>query len=309
MPDSKDQILNTHHPGIPKPVDLTGCTFQGKKLSAQELEERERRSAAMEEHRKTVDKKVILIRKHVKATGNQEETRKVSVRGRFFSPREIRKEYGIMAKPYDSHTLNVLWCIVHKSPVDLRAIADIMEYADYKIASRHFSGALSNLWTCLGDKEPYGCNWISRQNDHGRYFYSVVGEVRSVEVMHAKYLEINKRVWQAKRDAKKAANNRLGITVDTSKIDTDASNFPSKLNLSLGDGRGTPGDYADAVPDPEATIENEARKAQEELIAGRQGEGPIKKAIEQYLERIIGLTVEVNGSIDINVNFGFKERK
>ena len=288
MPDSKDQILNTHHPGIPKPVDLTGCTFQGKKLSAQELEERERRSEAMEQHRKEINGNVILIRKHVKATGNEPETKKVSVRGRFFSPREIRKEYGIMAKPYDSHTLNVLWCIVHKSPVDLRAIADIMEYADYKIASRHFSGALSNLWTCLGDKEPYGCNWISRKNDHGRFFYSVVGEVRSVEVMHAKYLEINKRVWQAKRDAKKAAN-----PVPDPEWEDGLGKDPEE----------------DKTPDPEATIDNEARKAQEALIAGRQGEGPIKKAIEQYLERIIGLTVEVNGSIDINVNFGFKERK
>lgn len=255
--------MGEKHPGIPKRIDLTGCSFQNKQLSAQELEERERRSEAMEEHRKTVDGNVIILRrKHSRATGNEPETRKVSVRGRHFSINEIRKEYGIMAKPYKSKIENVLWCVINQGPIDLRGMADALEYnKDYILATKHLSGPISNIYKHLGNRTKHSAGWISRKRDGMRFFYSVVGDQRSVEVMYQKYLEVSRLICQDKRDAKK--------------------------------------------PDPEATIENEKRL--EEAAARRKAQDtqPINRAIEKYLEHLLGITVEVNGTI--NILFGFKE--
>ena len=275
MPDSKDKIQSTHHPGIPQRIDLSGCTFQGKQLSAHQLAERERRSEAMKEHRKEIDNKVIILRrKHTKAKGNEPETRKVSVRGRHFSSNEIRREYGIMAKPYKSKVENVLWCILNKGPIDMRGMADVLEYDDYALATKKLSGPISNLFRCLGTKSKWGCGWITRKMDGKRYHYQAVDTEKSVEVMYAKYCEINRKIWQKKRDAKKEADQE-GPESDSDVIIEKAF---------------------------QARDENNKKETQETKSI-------INRGIEQYLERLIGLTVEVNGHIDINVNFGFKERE
>lgn len=268
--------MGDKHPGIPKRVDLTGCSFQGKQLSAQELKERERRSEAMEEHRKIVgDNVIILRRKHSKATGNEPETRKVSVRGRHFSSNEIRKEYGIMAKPYKLKTMNILWCIINQGPIDLRGMADALDYhKNYALATKQLSGPISNIYKHLGDKTKYSAGWLTRESDGNRFFYSVVGEERSVEVMYNKNLEVHRLIWNDKHDAKS--------------------------------------------PDPEATIENEKRREAEEEAKSNPTEmgfadlseftnKTIQESVSDAISKILGIKVEVNGTI--NILFGFKERK
>ena len=270
--------MGDKHPGIPKRVDLTGCSFQGKQLSPQQLEEQERRSEAMEEHRKTVgDNVIILRRKHSKATGNEPETRKVSVRGRHFSSNEIRKEYGIMTKPYDSKIMNILWCIINKGPIDLRGIADALDYdKDYALATKHLSGPISSLYRYLGNKPPYGCGWIKRNLDGKRFHYRINDPERSVEVMYKKYLQISRQVWNDKRDAKK--------------------------------------------PDPDKDLDKEAKEAKEtketkKILSNWKGfvdlseftNKTIQESVSDAISKILGIKVEVNGTI--NILFGFKERK
>lgn len=186
MPDAKDKI--------PKRVDLSGVTFQGKQLSVQALEEAECRSEHMEERRKEIgDKVIILRRQHTKARGAQDETKKVSRRAKYFTKGEIREEYGLMEKPYPTKIENILYLILNKGPIDMRGIADEMGYGDYGVAARSLSGPLSAIYTSLGPKKPHGVNWMTRELDGKRNFYSMKreGAEKSVEVLYAKHKEIS----------------------------------------------------------------------------------------------------------------------
>lgn len=221
MPDAKDKI--------PKRVDLTGVTFQGKQLSTQALEEAERRSDFMEkERRKEIGEKVIILRRqHTKARGAQDETRKVSRRAKYFTKGEIRKEYGLMEKPYPTKVENILWCILNKGPIDMRGIADEMNYNDYGVATRSLSGPLSAIYKALGPKKPHGVNWMARALDGKRNFYSMKreGAEKSVEVLYAKHKEITsglarervtkrrQRVKELIAQDKKKAEEKKGIDV------------------------------------------------------------------------------------------------
>ncbi len=273
--------MSEKYPGIPEPAELTGCTFMGRQLSAQEIEERDRRSQAMEDHRKTIDGNVILLRKHIKATGREPETKRVSKRAHRFSTKEIRKEYGIMNKPYESKIENILWCILNKGPVELKDIAKILEYTDPKIASRKLSGPISNMHTCLGQKEPYGVGWIVRETDGGRYFYKAVDQTRSVEVMYDKYCEINKIIWRDRQEKRKQRVKDLAADRRQEREEDKMQDQEERKTKPVGN-------------DELSEIDNSMANSIMDIIA---------KGVSKRL----GIQVEISHKIEIL--FGIKERE
>lgn len=300
MPDAKgtthqdpSKVPNPIPKKPPDKIDLTGCTFEGKKLSAAELEERERHSEFMEAHRKEVEGNlVILRRRHQSAKGTPEETRRVAKRKKTFTANEIRKEYGIMQKPYGTKIENIIWCIVNKGPIDMKGMAAEMGMTDDKAASRSLSGPLSHLYRCLGTsnartpllstnsqrtqastRKPYGINWIVRLPEGGRYFYSMTGDGldKSVEVIYGKYRTISNKI-NADKIAKKKNVKDLKVKPVETKIEKDIPPIPPAAGV---------------------TIDLESI---EEVI---------KDSVQKAAKRILGVQVTVNGKVEIL--FGFKK--
>lgn len=243
----------------PERYDLTGCTYEGRKLTGTEIGERERHSEFMEQHRKEVGDKVVILRqRHQKAKGAQEETKRVSRRTRHLTSDEIRKEYGIMEKPYKTHVENMLWLIVNKGPLGLREMAGFLEYEDFKKATRSLSGPLSQIWRVLGDG-PDGVSLLKRHPEDGRNFYSVAGEVTSIETLFETYKERNRKIL-----AKKRAR-----------------------------ARGEEPDNPENIESEEDQVQGIMRKTQEINTS------PLGKAIEETVKKALGIEVQVNGRIEI----------
>jgi hypothetical protein len=282
MPDAKE---TTHQDPskIPNPIskqpDLTGCTFEGKQLSAAELEEQERLSEFMELHRQEIQGKlVILRRKHQGAKGSLAETKRVARRAKRFTANEIRKEYGIMKKPYKTKIENILWCICNKGPIDMNGMGEELGLPPGKETSKALSGPISNMFNLLGTEKPYAIGWVDREREDGRYYYSLRsdgfdgdphgGVNKSPEVIYQKYLSVQRDLFAAKnpRPSKISA-------AQPNKKDSDRENIP---------------------PADEVTIDLESIQE------------VIKNTVEKAARRILGVHVTVSGKVEIL--FGFIRR-
>jgi hypothetical protein len=80
--------------------------------------------------------------------------------------RQIRKEYGIMQKPFETKAENTLWLIFEQGPVTSR---DIMAALPSPTQLNSLTALLASLWKTLGDS---GARIIDRERRNGVYFYS-----------------------------------------------------------------------------------------------------------------------------------------
>lgn len=90
---------------------------------------------------------------------------RVSKRVRRLTDKEIRRQYGIMAKQYDSLSDNIIWCIVEKGPI---TNAEMMELLLFQKGSSSFAAIMTGIWHRLGDE---AAQLIDRKKKPGNTFY------------------------------------------------------------------------------------------------------------------------------------------
>ncbi|MCK5138523.1 MAG: hypothetical protein KAQ85_01665 [Thermodesulfovibrionia bacterium] len=156
----------------------SGITFEGKPLS-DVLEAQESSAKGKEiarERREDMNEKSKLIY-HESRDRLGEETRRVSRRVICLSDRQIRKEYGVMAKPYKTIAENIIAVIMEKGPVNSGRINNILNKE-----SKQTSSIISYIYQALSPK------YLDRgmQIDGKSYSYKFIKEI-SVADAHIKY--------------------------------------------------------------------------------------------------------------------------
>ena len=150
---------------------------------------------------------------------------RVSKRVRRLTPREIRKEYGIMAKPYDSKAENVIWAILENGPLNVAEIEKMIEWKDKR---NSLSALCTMLWHSLGDK---GADVITRKKgDDGAFIYEKKKGLQiSVEAAAEKYRIGNRKLFQGKNERRK---EKVAEIDDTKQTIIDVAQ--QKLSQILG---------------------------------------------------------------------------
>lgn len=90
---------------------------------------------------------------------------KVSKRVRRLTDREIRKEYGIMSRPYETVNANIIWCIIEKGPITNNEMANELKFEK---SSSAFAAIMTGIWHRLGDE---GAQLIQREKKPGNLFF------------------------------------------------------------------------------------------------------------------------------------------
>ncbi len=151
-------------------IDLTGISVEGKELTKEKLRDKERRSEIAEEVRKEINGQILIRRRHPGTDKPEEQTKKVVKRVRYLTDNEIRKEYGIMEKPFGSDIENILHVIATQGPVDTGAIEIALEKKKNAL-----SGILSRVNRRLGTDG--GAGLIKREMGPNRmYVYEAIGD-------------------------------------------------------------------------------------------------------------------------------------
>ncbi len=147
----------------------------------------------------------------------QEDTRKVAKRVRRFTKREIRKEYGIMAKPFQSHAENAIWAIMEKGPINVKQIGvEIENEGKYNT----LSAMVATIWTRLGNKHEGAAGILDRQSEAGVYsYFKAKGVDISVEAAIEKYKLTGKSQYQSARLLMKTGDGDTNVS--TAKIAVD----------------------------------------------------------------------------------------
>lgn len=125
---------------------------------------------------------------------------RVARRVKRFTDREIRKEYGIMEKPFESHAENCIWVIMEKGPV---TVQDIGRELEWKNKVNSLSAMVATVWSRLGNTHEGAAGVIDRYKHGNAYVYKKTEGVDvSVEAAIEKYKLIGKKQWQAKSGKK-----------------------------------------------------------------------------------------------------------
>jgi len=93
----------------------------------------------------------------------EEETRKVSKQVRYYSHNEIRKEKGIMEKPFKTINENLLWLMVNKGPI---TVTEMEKELGKK--PTHLSGPVFRIYKTLGMSMEADQNVVVRFQEGGR---------------------------------------------------------------------------------------------------------------------------------------------
>ena len=136
---------------------------------------------------------------------------RVSRRVKRFTDREIRKEYGIMAKPFGSVAANLIYAIIENGPLDGQEMAEVIEYEG---GQSSISASLSTIWHRLGAD---GAGIIERESHSGKYRYQKKPGIDiSVEAAIEKFNIIGRKQAKQKREAARSeeGNGVPAVTVD-----------------------------------------------------------------------------------------------
>jgi len=115
-----------------------------------------------------------------------ENTLKVWRRVKWWTNTEIRKEYGIMEKPFKTAVENILYLIINKGPISAAEIEALLGKK-----KNHLSAPLSKLYERLGDRAAKPI-LTRKKRPGGSYEYSAVKDV-SVESGYMKYQNSGRR--------------------------------------------------------------------------------------------------------------------
>ena len=186
--------------------DLEGVFVEGKPLAEYlGVIERDDKSRDIEDIRKQSELKRKLTIVYSNEKGGPEDTRKVARRVRHLTDREIRKEYGIMTKPFASKAHNAIWAIWEKGPLTVKQIADEIEF---KGSPSSASAMISTIWGRLGNQRDPEMDILERNQHDNYYLYSKKPGVDiSVEQAIERYQRSGSRQYRQKSKEKKAYTN------------------------------------------------------------------------------------------------------
>lgn len=113
----------------------------------------------------------------------QPETKRVSKRVKYLSDNQIRKEYGIMQKPFEKTGENIIWVMQNKGPVTTTEIAQELGVSYGKI-----SGVVSELYAFFSKTGD-----IVRETRGTRGYEYLFGSKYSPQVAWEMYLDSRRR--------------------------------------------------------------------------------------------------------------------
>lgn len=195
---------------------MGGIFIEGKPIEKYlEDQERDRKSHEVEGIRKSQETKyhkaVVYTSERV-----QKDNRRVARRVRRLPADQIRKEYGLMNKPYGTNIENVLWCIVNKAPITTKEIAKELKYTG------DLSSTMANVWNSLGCTGKGGSACLidrSRVKGKGprRFAYFVLDKKLTVEQIYKdfkKHQNVKAEYFRGKKKAKKVDKAKSAIIND-----------------------------------------------------------------------------------------------
>lgn len=119
-----------------------------------------------------------------KGKGLRYEYKDRSGRTRYLTDREIRKDYGLEKKPFDTLAENVIWTIFNKQPINVQGIAKEISWD--KPTTSSLSAQLKGIWDRLG----VAAKIIDRYQEKGELGFTYIvrdGVNMSVEAAIQKY--------------------------------------------------------------------------------------------------------------------------
>ena len=189
---------------------VEGVFVEGKPLEQfVEDQERDDKAREVEEVRKTAEKKPHKNRGSYADERTVESTKKVSKRVRYFTEREIRKEYGLMQKPFPTHAENAIWAILEKGPLKIKEIG---REINWEGKDNSLSAMVAGVWARLGETHEHAAGILTRYHHGGAFVYkrSEKGVDISVEAAIDKYKAIGRVQHRAKVEKKKEATFNAG---------------------------------------------------------------------------------------------------
>jgi hypothetical protein len=158
-------------------IDLSNISFENRKLE-EVLRERQEKKHSMEiEEERQKDQMRGLRLYGVKWGRAVKSSRGRSSKARLWSDHKIRREYGLMKKPYASQWQNIIWLIAFEYPVTARDTTEKLEAHNTSTVS----AAFSSIQQYLGVNNAYGASLLHRENVSGRYEYTPMGKPESDE--------------------------------------------------------------------------------------------------------------------------------
>jgi hypothetical protein len=205
----------------------SGITIDGEKTLEEFLDEEEAKALSEGVELESREVRRSLYR----GKGIRWESEKGrSGRTRFFTDREIRKEYGIMAKPFQTTVENIIWAIFHKQPITVKQIAKEINW-EKSISS--LSAQMKGIWDRLGveaqiiDRKPVkggpGFTYFVRDgvdmtDEAAIQKYKATPDPRSKKSKKnnriKEMLEISEEVSPIEKVISETISNKLGVKVE-----------------------------------------------------------------------------------------------
>lgn len=151
-----------------KKVDLSSLTFEGRKLDEVLKEQEDKKKVSAIEYERQQEQSRGMQLYGIKWGRAVKSPRGRSSKARLWSDHKIRREYGLMKKPYGNQWQNLLWLIAFKPPVTAKSATETLD-AD---STSTISAALSSIQEYLGDNNAYGASLVYRGSVSGRYHYT-----------------------------------------------------------------------------------------------------------------------------------------
>lgn len=197
------------------PDIVEGVFIEGKPLEEfLKDQERDEKSREIEEVRKESEHRQRTTYVYGDEKKPKEDTRRVAKRVKYYTDREIRKEFGIMKKPFSSHAENAVWTIWEKGPLSTTEVGKEIEYPG---GGGSLSAMISTIWQRLGNMHPGAMDIIERDNHHGVFRYQKKrGVDMSVEQAIEKYKIAGSAQWK-KKQKKKSEPDTKSLEEDISE--------------------------------------------------------------------------------------------
>jgi hypothetical protein len=209
---------------------------------------------------------------------------RVSKRVRRLTDREIRKEYGVMSRPYDSLSENIIWTMVEKGPISSQEIKDLLKFEKNNSA---MAAMITGIWHRVGDE---GAQLIVREKKKGNLFYEYKkrdGVELSTDAIIEQY-----RLWGKREYRESELEKRRLAFLDTLTDQEREEELAREAEQKKAD------EYKKAFKESEKRIKNGTALEMDEQakIAAEQQPGHSQNLVQQ-LGQTIGININVTGSI------------
>lgn len=197
---------------IPK-LSGSGVTIDGTKTLEEWLDEEEERQDRENNEARARETRRSIYRG--KGPNLRFEVKERSGRTRHLTAREIRREYGIMSKPFETTVENIIWVIMEKHPIKVKEIA---KEIGWEKPLNTLSAQIKTVWDRLGTEAQI----IDRYKEPGdmAYTYTVrEGVSLSTEAAIQKY-KVTPDPRYKKKKAEKLLAKEKGM-MDAEELNTN----------------------------------------------------------------------------------------